>query len=69
MVLSASAVSLVSITVTVLMVAAMLYLVWGALDSDIHSPSPGTEDRPELDDAEDADADVSASETPDDNTP
>jgi hypothetical protein len=68
MVLSASAVSLVSITVTVLMVAAMLYLVWGALDSDIHSPSPGNEDRPELDDAEDADADESASELPDGNT-
>jgi len=68
MVLSVSAVSLVSITVTVLMVAAMLYLVWGALDSDIHSPSPGNEDRPELDDVEDADADESASELPDGNT-
>jgi len=55
MVLSASAVSLVSISATVLMVAAMLYLVWGSLDSDIHSPSPGSEDRPELGDADDAD--------------
>ena len=67
MVLSASAVSLVSVAVTVLMVAAMLYLVWGALDSDIHSPSPGDEDRPELDDAEDGESDESASELPDGN--
>ena len=67
MVLSAATVSLVSITVTVLMIAAMLYLVWGALDSDIHSPSPGDDDRPELDDAEDADADEGASELPDGN--
>ena len=62
MVLSAATVSLVSITVTVLMIAAMLYLVWGALDSDIHSPSPGDDDRPELDDAEDVESDESASE-------
>ena len=61
MVLSASTVSLVSVAVTVLMVAAMLYLVWGALDSDIHSPSPG-EDRPELDDADDAEADDASGE-------
>ena len=67
MVLSASAVSLVSIAMTVLMVAAMLYLVWGALDSDIHSPSPGDDDRPELDDAEDADADEASGELPDGN--
>jgi hypothetical protein len=66
MVLSAATVSLVSITMTVLMIAAMLYLVWGALDSDIHSPSPG-DDRPELDDAEDADAEEEASELPDGN--
>ncbi|MEZ3165288.1 hypothetical protein ABNG03_09400 [Halorubrum sp. RMP-47] len=65
MVLSASAVSLVSVTVTVLMIAAMLYLVWGSLDSDIHSPSPGNEDRPEIDDAEDADADDAAGELSD----
>ncbi|TKX43340.1 MULTISPECIES: hypothetical protein [unclassified Halorubrum] len=67
MVLSAATVSLVSITVTVLMVAAMLYLVWGALDSDIHSPSPGDDDRPELDDAEEGGSDESASELPDGN--
>ncbi|QWC19102.1 hypothetical protein [Halorubrum sp. 2020YC2] len=48
MVLSASAVSLVSIAVTVLMVAAMLYLVWGSLDSEIHSPSPDDSGQPEL---------------------
>ncbi|QKG92595.1 hypothetical protein EXE43_06385 [Halorubrum sp. SS5] len=67
MVLSAATVSLVSITMTVLMVAAMLYLVWGALDSDIHSPSPGDDDRPELDDAEDGESDEAASELPDGN--
>jgi hypothetical protein len=43
------------------MVVAMLYLVWGALDSDIHKPSPGN-DRPELDDADDVEADDAASE-------
>ncbi|ELZ41324.1 hypothetical protein C463_13804 [Halorubrum californiense DSM 19288] len=64
MVLSASAVSLVSITVTVLMVAAMLYLVWGTIGSDIHGPSPGNEDRPELDDADDAETDDASSELP-----
>ena len=54
MVLSASTVSLVSIAMTVLMVAAMLYLVWGALDSDIHSPSPGDTEEPELEEGEES---------------
>ena len=63
MVLSASTVSLVSVAVTVLMVAAMLYLVWEALGSDIHKPSPG-DDRPELDDADDVEADETSSELP-----
>ncbi|QUO48055.1 MULTISPECIES: hypothetical protein [Halorubrum] len=67
MVLSASAVSLVSVAVTVLMVAAMLYLVWGALGDDIHTPSPGNEDRPELDD-DDAESDEASSELTDGNT-
>ncbi|TKX69013.1 hypothetical protein [Halorubrum sp. SP9] len=62
MVLSASAVSLVSVTMTVLMVAAMLYLVWGALGSDIHSPSPDDGDRPELGDAEEAETDDASGE-------
>ncbi|MDB2238713.1 hypothetical protein PM076_12425 [Halorubrum ezzemoulense] len=66
MVLSASAVSLVSVSVTVLMVAAMLYLVWGSLDSDIHTPSPGSEDHPELDDDGD-DSDEASGELPDGN--
>lgn len=43
-----SAVSIVSVAVTVLMVATMLYLVWGALGSDIHSPSPGDTEQPDL---------------------
>ncbi|VTT86783.1 hypothetical protein DM2_2821 [Halorubrum sp. DM2] len=49
MVVSAGSVALVSITMTVLMIAAMLYLVWETLDSDIHSPSPDDSDAPELD--------------------
>ncbi|ELZ38467.1 hypothetical protein [Halorubrum tebenquichense] len=49
MVVSAGSVALVSIAMTVLMIAAMLYLVWGALDSDVHSPSPGKADSPVLD--------------------
>ena len=68
MVLSASAVSLVSVAVTVLMVAAMLYLVWGALGDDIHTPSPGNEDRPDLDDDDDAESDEASSELTDGNT-
>jgi hypothetical protein len=64
MVLSASTVSLVSIAMTVLMVAARLYLVWGALGSDMHRPSPGDGDRPELDDAEDDETDDSSGELP-----
>ena len=56
MVVSVSAVALIGVSMTVLMIAAMLYLVWGALDSDIHSPSPGESERPELDDDETADA-------------
>jgi len=67
MVLSASAVSLVSVAVTVLMVAAMLYLVWGAVGDDIHTPSPGNEDRPELDD-DDTESDEASSELTDGNT-
>lgn len=47
-----SAVSIVSVTVTVLMVAAMLYLVWSTLDSDIHSPSPNDTEEPELDEGD-----------------
>ncbi|WP_149799105.1 hypothetical protein [Halorubrum xinjiangense] len=65
MVLSVSAVSLVSVAVTVLMVAAMLYLVWGALGSDIHTPSPDNGDQPELDDADDAESDEASSELTD----
>ena len=38
-----------AVVVTVLMVAAMLYLVWGSLDSDTHAPSPGNDpEDPEL---------------------
>ncbi|WP_123622271.1 hypothetical protein [Halorubrum sp. CSM-61] len=33
-------VGIVAIAVTVLMVVAMLYLVWDALDGDAHTPSP-----------------------------
>ena len=57
MVASVSAVALVSVSMTVLMVAAMLYLVWETLDSDIHAPSPGDTEQPELGDADDAASD------------
>lgn len=57
MVLSASTVSLVSVAVTVLMVAAMLYLVWGALGNDVHSPSPGKTGHPDVDEGEETSSD------------
>ncbi|QAU13246.1 hypothetical protein EKH57_11205 [Halorubrum sp. BOL3-1] len=38
-----------AVVVTVLMVTAMLYLVWGAIDDDTHAPSPGDDpEDPEL---------------------
>ncbi|WP_435073844.1 hypothetical protein [Halorubrum sp. HHNYT27] len=52
-----SAVSFVAVVMTFLMVIAMLYLVWGALDGDAHAPSPDTNEQPELGDDESADAD------------
>ncbi|GAA0543992.1 hypothetical protein ABNG02_00260 [Halorubrum ejinorense] len=57
MVASVSTVGLVSVAMTVLMVAAMLYLVWETRDSDIHSPSPGNDEQPELGDTDEAAAD------------
>ncbi|PSQ54616.1 hypothetical protein BRD22_12155 [Halobacteriales archaeon SW_8_68_21] len=64
MVVSVSAVALIGVSMTVLMIAAMLYLVWGALDSDIHSPSPGESEQPELDDDESGDTEEPQSELP-----
>jgi len=49
-----SAVGIVSVAMTILMVAAMLYLVWGSLDGDAHTPSPDADEQPELDDGEEA---------------
>ena len=66
MVLSASAVSLFSIAATVLMVVAMLYLVWGSLDSDIHSPSPDDTEQPDLGEGDEGDED--REELPEGNT-
>jgi len=38
-----------AVAATALMVIAMLYLVWGALDSDRHAPSPDDDqEKPEL---------------------
>jgi hypothetical protein len=38
-----------AVVVTVLMVATMLYLVWGSLDGDAHTPSPDNDpEEPEL---------------------
>lgn len=44
-----------AIVVTALMVAAMLYLVWGALGNDAHAPSPD-DDREDPELAEGADS-------------
>ncbi|MFW6317019.1 MAG: hypothetical protein ACOC06_00940 [Halorubrum sp.] len=49
-----SAVGIVAITMTVLMVVAMLYLVWDALGQDAHTPSPDEGEQPELDEGEEA---------------
>jgi len=46
------------------MIVEMLYLVWGAPDSDIHKPGPSDNDQPELDDSEDTDADEASGELP-----
>ena len=54
MVASVSTVGLVSVAMTVLMVAAMLYLVWETLDGDIHTASPGETEQPELGDGDEA---------------
>jgi len=40
---------------TLLMVTAMLYLVWGALGNSAHTPSPDDGDQPELGEGDDAD--------------
>jgi hypothetical protein len=47
-----SAVGIVAIAMTVLMVASMLYLVWGALDGDAHTPTPDESEQPELDEGD-----------------
>ena len=52
---SASVVGIVATVMTLLMVIAMLYLVWGALGNSAHTPSPDTDDRSELDEGGDAD--------------
>lgn len=49
-----SAVGIVAIVMTLLMVVAMLYLVWDALDGDAHTPTPDEDEQPELDEAEEA---------------
>lgn len=49
-----SAAGIAAIVVTVLMVVAMLYLVWGALGGEAHSPTPDVDEQPELDDGEEA---------------
>lgn len=43
-----SAVGIVATIMTLLMVTAMLYLVWGALGNSAHTPSPDDGDQPEL---------------------
>jgi len=50
-----SAVGIVATVMTLLMVIAMLYLVWGALGNSVHTPSPDDGDQPELGESDDAD--------------
>ncbi|PAU83741.1 hypothetical protein CK500_09550 [Halorubrum salipaludis] len=50
-----SAVGIAATVMTLLMVVAMLYLVWGAIGNSVHSPSPGDNDKPELGEGDDAD--------------
>ena len=57
-----SAVGIAATIVTLLMVIAMLYLVWGALGNSVHTPSPGDDDRPELGEDEGDDAGETQSE-------
>ena len=49
-----SAVGIVAIAMTTLMIVAMLYLVWGALDGDAHTPTPDTDEQPELGEGDEA---------------
>ena len=41
-------VGIAAVVATILMTAAMLYLVWGSIKHDVHSPSPDDGDHPEL---------------------
>jgi len=47
-----SIVGIIGSVMTLLMVVAMLYLVWLAMGDETHSPSPGNDEQPELDDGE-----------------
>ncbi|GAB3707801.1 hypothetical protein [Halorubrum pallidum] len=49
-----SVVGVAAVVATLLMVAAMLYLVWGAMGNDVHSPTPDDSDRLELDEGEES---------------
>jgi hypothetical protein len=57
-----SAVGIVATVMTLLMVIAMLYLVWGALGNSVHTPSPGNDDQPELGEDQGDDADETQGE-------
>ncbi|WP_144927491.1 hypothetical protein [Halorubrum salsamenti] len=60
---SVSAVGIVATVMTLLMVVAMLYLVWGAVGESAHTPTPDDGDQPELgegDDADEAQAELAA---------
>ncbi|WP_049909133.1 hypothetical protein [Halorubrum saccharovorum] len=50
-----SAVGIAATVMTLLMVIAMLYLVWGSVGNSVHTPSPDDSDQPELDEGADAD--------------
>jgi hypothetical protein len=50
-----SAVGIAATVMTLLMVIAMLYLVWGALGNSVHTPTPDDGDQPKLGEGDDAD--------------
>ncbi|MFD1570922.1 hypothetical protein [Halorubrum laminariae] len=58
-----SAVGVAAVIATTLMVAVMLYLVWGALNNDVHSPTPDTGDSPELGEGPGLDESTESSES------
>jgi len=56
MFINVPAAGIAATVVTVLMVAVMLYLVWGAVGESAHTPTPDDSEQTELDEGDDDDA-------------